>query len=161
MLIKMRHPEWFIFNHVWLQWINEIMLLAEVRDSISLKNHFRSVNWEMSWVTSSVLPLKTSSLERSQKNTAVNQELITPLRSTVDFLKKLLGFRWGDLRAGQLRVDVVRDRLNRHSQTGAAVRAQVAGGQLWRTNKKVGWDGLILGFEFLNVDINRSTTLSI
>lgn len=55
--------------------------------------------------------------------------LRTPLRSTVDFLVKLLGLRRGDLRAGQLGVDVVRDGPHRGRQSAAAA-AQVAGRQL-------------------------------
>lgn len=55
--------------------------------------------------------------------------LRTPLRSSVDFLVKLLGLRRGDLRAGQLGVDVVRDGPHRGRQSAAAA-AQVAGRQL-------------------------------
>lgn len=53
----------------------------------------------------------------------------TFLRNTVDLLMKLLGLRWSHKRAGQLRVDIVRDGLHRCSQTIAAC-AQVAGSEL-------------------------------
>lgn len=55
--------------------------------------------------------------------------LRTPLRSSEDFLVKLLGLRRGDLWAGQLGVDVVRDGPHRGRQSAAAA-AQVAGRQL-------------------------------
>lgn len=48
---------------------------------------------------------------------------------------KLLGFRRGDLRAGQLRVNVVRDGLNGRPQTRATVSAQMAGSELARTKE--------------------------
>lgn len=56
--------------------------------------------------------------------------LHTPLRSSVDFLVKLLGLRRGDLWAGQLGVDVVRDGPHGGRQSAAAAAAQVAGRQL-------------------------------
>lgn len=53
----------------------------------------------------------------------------TPLRSSEDLLVKLLGLGRGDLRAGQLGVDVVRDGPHGGRQSAAAT-AQVAGRQL-------------------------------
>lgn len=87
----------------------------------------------MSCVTRHISSFKTSSLESIERNRAVRWEGRTSLRSSVDFLVKLLGFRRGDLRAGQLRVDVVRDGLNRRPQTRAAVSAQMAGSELEKT----------------------------
>lgn len=74
---------------------------------------------------------KKSMLMQRASDLAKWQQGHTSLRTSADLLVELLSFRWGDLRIGQLRVDVVWNGLYR-----SGICAQMTGSELLEMKRK-------------------------